>query len=555
MTAQPASAGMAAPAWRGWIALVEERRWAVVAVYLVLTAVALYPVFAVTVPPLVDYPNHLARMYILAHWATDPALQQNYVVDWSLHPNMAMDLIVPLLARVVPIYMAGKLFVAATMLSMLAGTLVLRKVLVGRVGLWPVLTFLLLYNHVLFWGFLNYLFTSGLALIAFAGWIALRDRPVPERIAVHAVVAFVLYVGHLFGLFVYGLLVLGYEIWHMRAASAPLARQLGAWAVAGAQFVVPGVLFLLWIVGDGATDGALTRFGSLAERAGIFIAPVNMGLRSVDVPALILLAAVWLLCRSGTGARIVPAARIPLIVVAIAALFMPAYLNGVWGTHLRLPTIVACGLVAAVDFRPAGWRPMPFVVGAALVLIVVRSMVIVGDWQAFDRTVAALRSDLPVVKTGARVLPVEDEDAFPATASPLVAKQHWHLPALAVIERSVFLPTLFTGFTTIKAAPALQPIDTPVGNPISPRLLASGADPATSPYPLGHRLEHYMRTFWVGWPNHFDYVLAIRFGRAAPLDPAHVRPVTRGRDVQILEVVRSSDAPPTAASPGTERRR
>ncbi len=75
---------MAAPAARlGWVAWVEERRWAVVALYLSLTAIALYPVLSVAVPPLVDYPNHLARMHILANWASDPALQRNYVVDWS----------------------------------------------------------------------------------------------------------------------------------------------------------------------------------------------------------------------------------------------------------------------------------------------------------------------------------------------------------------------------------------------------------------------------------------------------------------------------------------
>ncbi len=116
------------------------------------------------------------------------------------------------------------------------------KSLVGRVGLWPVLTFLLLYNHALFWGFLNYLFTAGLAMFAFAGWIALRERPVRDAHGVHAVVALLLYLGHLFGLFVYALLVFGYELWRMRAEPAPAPGHLvGAWAVAGAQFLDPGV--------------------------------------------------------------------------------------------------------------------------------------------------------------------------------------------------------------------------------------------------------------------------------------------------------------------------
>jgi hypothetical protein len=544
MSTIQSSVEMTAPGERrGWIAWIEARRWAVVALYLALTAIALYPVFSVSVPPLVDYPNHLARMHILANWATDPALQRNYVVGWSLHPNMAMDLIVPVLARVMPVYMAGKLFVAATMLSLLGGTLVLRKALVGRVGLWPVLTFLLLYNHALFWGFLSYLFTAGLALFAFAGWIALRDSPVPRRIAVHAVVAVILYVGHLFGLFVYALLVFGYEIWRTRqAAGATPGRLLGAWTVAGAQFAIPGILFLVWIAEHGATAGALTRFGSLTDRASIFMAPVNIGLPSVDVPALVLLAAAWLLCRSGAGVTLAPSARIPLLVTALAALVLPAYLSGVWGVHLRLPTVVACLLVAAVDFRQAPWRPMPFVVGATLILVAIRTGEIAFEWRAFDRTVAELRQAVAVIEPGARLLPVEDDGALPPNMSPLYPKQHWHLPAIAVIERSVFLPTLFTGHTTIDAAPALRAIDTSVGDPISPELLAMGADPAASPLPLGYRLEHYMRAYWIDWPRQFGYLLYIHFGRSEPLDPERLRPVERGRIFDIFRVVRPGAA-------------
>ncbi len=126
--------------------------------------------------------------------------------------------------------------------------------------------------------------------------------------------------------------------------------------------------------------------------------------------------------------------------------------------------------------------------------------------------------------------------------SPLYPKQRWHLPALAVIERSVFLPTLFTGHTTIAAAPALHAIDTPVGNPISPKLLAMGADPAPSPVPLGFHLEHYMRTYWIGWPRHFDYLLFIHFGRSEALDPDRLVPVGHGGMFDIFRIRRPGAA-------------
>ena len=47
-----------------------------------------------------DYPNHLARMFVITHIATDPILARMYEVNWNVVPNLAMDLIVPPLSAI-----------------------------------------------------------------------------------------------------------------------------------------------------------------------------------------------------------------------------------------------------------------------------------------------------------------------------------------------------------------------------------------------------------------------------------------------------------------------
>ena len=74
-------------------------RATLIALYLVCLAICWTPIFSTTIPPLVDYPNHLARMHILVHWEHDEVLQEAYRVDWRPLPNLDMDLIVPTLAR------------------------------------------------------------------------------------------------------------------------------------------------------------------------------------------------------------------------------------------------------------------------------------------------------------------------------------------------------------------------------------------------------------------------------------------------------------------------
>ncbi len=146
-------------------------------VYVVLALAVLLPLALVDIPGLVDYPNHLARLHILTAIDSDPALAENYQVAWGAMPNLAMDLVMQPLAAVLPLEKAGRAFVVLTMLALVIGTLALHRVLHGDIGLWPTAVFMLLYNHLLIMGFLNYLFATGLALALFAGWIATERGP------------------------------------------------------------------------------------------------------------------------------------------------------------------------------------------------------------------------------------------------------------------------------------------------------------------------------------------------------------------------------------------
>ena len=66
---------------------------------MVLAAV---PLFSTVLPPLFDYPNHLARMHLLGESGN-----QFYTVRWEPLPNLAQDLIVPPLARLIPLDIAS----------------------------------------------------------------------------------------------------------------------------------------------------------------------------------------------------------------------------------------------------------------------------------------------------------------------------------------------------------------------------------------------------------------------------------------------------------------
>ena len=517
-----------------------RRGWALAALYAVLAAIAIYPVMSVTVPPLVDYPNHLARMHILSAWDSDSDLQKNYAVNWALGPNRAMDILLPPLARVFDVYDVGRVFVAMALLSLVAGTAALRKVVVGRVGLWPMLAFLLLYNHAVFWGFLNFTFTAGLALLGFSAWIALRDRSPGVRLSVFAIVAVILFYGHLFGLLIYGLLVLGYELawtWQRRKEGFPFA----AWAVSAGQFVVPFALFLEWVGRNDSTGDAINRFGSWINKVVALISPVHFGLPAIDFPTAVFLGGAVILCITRRWVRIAEPLRIPVILLAAAAALMPNFLSGVWGTDFRLPAIVGCVLLAGVQTAPGALKPVRAIMAVAMALFLVRTAMIADHWHGLDANFQEFRGATKSIERGSKLLVVEDKDDLPEGVAPLTEMSYWHMGALAVIERGAFYPTLFTGHTTVDASAATAAIDSPVGTPVTRGNLVGTADASKSAYPLGHRLSRYVWLFWIGWPETFDYVLTIRFDNRTNPYSGRLEPVKTGSYFDIYRVVPGGD--------------
>jgi len=158
-------------------------------------------------------------------------------------PNLTMDLIVPLLARVMNIYLAGQVFIALMFALIISGTLALNRALIGRWSAMPLFAFPLLYNYVFLVGLMNYIFGVGVALWALAGWVAVRERPWPIRLTLSTACAVVLFFCHLSSLGIYGIGVLSFEIlrlWQRR--SAPWPARVVDFAVSGLPFLAAAPL-------------------------------------------------------------------------------------------------------------------------------------------------------------------------------------------------------------------------------------------------------------------------------------------------------------------------
>jgi len=402
---------------------------------------------------LFDYPNHLARMHILLDGGRSPDLARAYDIRWSLLPNLAMDAVVPVLAHILPLDLAGRLFVGLALALMAAGVVLVHRTASRGWSFWPLAAFLLLYNRILLWGFVNYLAGLGVALIGLAAWLGLADRPVRRCCAVGAA-GLAAYFCHLVAFGLLALMIVGVEI---PALWAALRARRGFLFVRTIGALLPPLSppVLLWLAAwrPGPGDGGGLAWANPLRKFDLLFSVFDDYSRPFDIAgfALLVLALGFGFWRG----RLTLDRRlgIALAVLVLTYLLMPARLLGGSGVDHRLPVMLFLLLIAAS--RPVAWsRRFSLMVAAALLaLFVARMTVVEHAWLRADRTYRPILAALGRLPHGTKLAVASGPGAVGAGDLPLL-----HLPTYAIIAVDAFVPTEFTyaGQQPLALTPAFE---------------------------------------------------------------------------------------------------
>src|ERR1700712_3265131 len=257
-----------------------------------LCVVLLAPLLVVDVPPLLDYPNYLARVFVLASLSHDEVLGRFYTSNWSIIPNMALDLVAPPLIRVLPVHVVGRLLIAAAVVLPVLGTVAYNTAIGGR--WWGFGVGLVAYNSCQLYGFLNFEIGLGVALLLAAAWLRWREDRPARAILLAVPGASVLFACHLMGLVVFGVLTGSAEMWRRcRERSADCIMRRGA--VLALVFAAPCLLYaasaLRQLGGDAQYLTIREKLLQLATTFVNYVLPLDMATAAaaIGVPAICLL--------------------------------------------------------------------------------------------------------------------------------------------------------------------------------------------------------------------------------------------------------------------------
>jgi hypothetical protein len=483
--------------------------------------------------PLADLPNHLARAYILEHLGQSADLQKYYGVEWRLLSFQSTDFILPPLATLFGLMAAAKIYAAATFLALLGGTAALHRSLFGRVGLWPAASALFLFNFAFAWGFLAYLMAAGLVLLLLAGWISSEASRGWLRAALFAAAAVLLLLCHFFAFAVYAVIVTVYELdraWRGRG----MPHRLHA-LVEAAGTLLPATVLVLVSIDPGVPT--IFQAAGFADIARGMVSPTIMYMDWADLAVTYAVPiAFWLLFRR-KALRFDRRFLLPIIVLFLLAVAMPASVSSVWGANLRIPCLLAFLLVAVSEVSLS--RRGEWVLCTLLILLVfMRVIALTLTWRDYDHEIAAFRAAAAKIEPGARVLATAFPEDYQQRRNPAIFPLV-HVAAYAVIDRDVFLPSLFTFATPLRFTTPPRTLEDNARLAAHwrdwlPSAAFTGTDAATrqAVSAFGQRnflYDSYLTTIdWSRWPEDYDYLVDYRFEPAGNPVPALLTEVARG---------------------------
>ncbi|MEF0941652.1 hypothetical protein [Rhizobium sp. BR 362] len=491
--------------------IVEQRPNIAIAAFVGVVAVL---VAAFEFPPLLDYPNHYARMWLLAGGITEQPFQQIYAIDWSrTFTNAGIDLLAYYLGPLIGVSFLARILLFLAIVLPPLGAIALHRRLFQGAFYWQVAILYFAWCATLIGGFINFQIGLGMALFFATVDHALQPRNWTALFLWRIAAGLLLTIMHLFSLGFYIAILCGLELSSTLAAlsSRDLVRRCARLSIG----IFASVLPALWLFAYAPVlpNSGNAGFGAIWNNSPIlilanFMSAIWTYASTVDVLLLIPLV---LVCSNALRTRRLQVHRglgVTVTGLLILSCVSPLHIMGTGWISWRFPIMAALGAMAMICPLPQLPRREALMLVAVLSCVVFGRTVWVGfNWWCGQADVANIRTVLTAIPKGSAILPMAHEHRDIHTG---IEHRHFawnedtfrHLPTLAVPFAHSFVPTLFTakGKQPLAVLPPWTDIAVPEGNLLSVSVLDC---------PDSVESFSAFAPYLINWRQRFDFVLVV----------------------------------------------
>jgi hypothetical protein len=395
----------------------------------ILFVLSVAPVLLVDIPAMVDYVNHLARMHLLVD-ASLGRINPAYEIEWRLYPNLAMDIVVPWLARAMSVECASRVFLLTSQTIVISGALALEMAVCRRYAVAALVALMTLYSLPFLWGLMNFEFGTGIALWATAAWIYFRDRSLTLRLGVHSLFVLLLFVTHFFALGIYGLTIGLHEASRFSAIRRALQTYLMMAAPVAALYFI-----LLWsggAIGKSVFDwwpGLKLLWPALIMNA--YSLPLSAALAAIILCLLVYLGRIGAI-------QLTPAARWIGSGFLLVYLLMPGRLFDSAYGDVRLITAAALIIPSFLVISWPARRVQAVATTVSMGVIVVNAATVLAVWVPYQTDYHEIIASFRLLRPHSIIL-IGRPNASKSTDSPM-----YYAPTLAAHYAASLVPSLYT---------------------------------------------------------------------------------------------------------------
>ena len=500
----------AVPAQRGVVRLFS-RPEPYVALFVMTVALM---VAAVRIPPILDYPNHFARFFLLSGGIEQPFFGEAYAIDWSrARTNIGMDLLAHSIGPAIgPELLARASLFLAIVLPPL-GAINLNRKIFGKGHPFHVAILFLAWSTTLTGGFINFQIGLGLALL-----FAVIDLQIGQhRVVVvnlwRMLACTLLTLDHIFAAGFYLVLSAGLELPSDFRALADFrtlrlaAVRIALAATAGLTPVATLVLSATGLPGNEA--GIALVWNSPLLTLSNFLSAITSYLTFVDVVFLVPIIIVVVEARSRGAMRFHAGLLASSAFLLLLSALAPRHAMATGWICWRFPIMtLLAGAAAICPFPTLSGAARRRIITGMTATVFLRTAFIAVLWWQGNQDAKAVQQAVAKLPPNSKVLPLAHFSRHRAGLAHASRYFFWnedtirHLPALATVDSGAFVPTLFTavGKQPLTVTDGFKDISVPEGNLL----------------PVGALLCEDMHSFYLSftpyiseWRQRFDYILIV----------------------------------------------
>ena len=423
-----------------------------------ILAVLAMPFSVDTVPPLLDYPIHLARAYIVMEYDDSPILPKMFNINWRPLPNLASDLTLYWLGKIMTIEEAGRLLACLCVVATFLGVIFLHRINFGEWGWWPLLAALPAFHGAFTAGFINY--SIGIALIPYAlifSIIAGRKSLV-LRVFIDSASALILFFCHVISTGIFGVFLMGltFEVLINNKRLSIGHINFKSILACLIPFVVPAFLYFQFSLSEVISRDSYMAFGEwkiLPKLRGVMM-PFLSGHYILDLIVLLFVYSLFMLFFYRGNLKIKKEFLFGILATLFAFIVLPGHLLDAAFIMDRLPIAAVLITIATTNPLSVKRRSIIFIIMLLISLVTARSYKTMADWNESDQYLLRLTLATENIEPGSSVLIVS-----PLTEISNKSLRQWHqirfhepdwhfalgniptlhsLPAMPLIRRSAF---------------------------------------------------------------------------------------------------------------------